>query len=546
MPAQPGPEGSPNGTDSLRALPTEILPGHGGLTGPHRRQSPAPERWPNGRERGHEANRRLASKLYWTATSCCVALFIVASLMIPRTVELHGGGSSNVEQQYLKERGSNPGSTLQSIKDIVVNIILYLPLGVSVALALASRRPRLLSIWLLFGTLLGAAVEYMQLFFFGRISDWVDVVSRTVGYLFGFACIAVACRFFGLRAELLLGLDEQAALNPGIRRLISARFVYLCLFALALFFPFNISMSPHAIFDQLHLDRGGTMNLILDPFFSLQHLALTGRRIGLQLLALIPLALVSSMIELRRGRFSFSAAILPVVLFAVITESAKVFIPLRTTDSAIIFISTLIGIMGAVFVWSVNALRHTTPTSPCRRDPECHAAARRRWFAIGAASYFVVVGAVSWAPYRFEKDVNVFRIKAMSFFLHRTAKLERRGNTGASQITRNTRHPTQRLARGALLFFPAGLLMTGLLFAYLPRRGRIWIALAASFFATLITLFVVSARLALADTSISFGEVFAAVLGTLFGACLMWLGAANPALARLIFGTETTRWMRAA
>jgi glycopeptide antibiotics resistance protein len=81
--------------------------------------------------------------------------------------------------------------------DFVQNILLFFPLGV--VLQQAVKRPKVGSI--LYGTLLSAFIEVIQLSALDRTSDYCDIVSNTCGTFFGFlfASHAISTRSKGTK-----------------------------------------------------------------------------------------------------------------------------------------------------------------------------------------------------------------------------------------------------------------------------------------------------------------------------------------------------------
>jgi len=79
--------------------------------------------------------------------------------------------------------------TIHNLKDIAVNVVFFVPLGFFIALAKSpSQKNSRPTIWILFGTIFSSIIEILQPLF-GRYSDPVDIISNTIGYIFGYLII---------------------------------------------------------------------------------------------------------------------------------------------------------------------------------------------------------------------------------------------------------------------------------------------------------------------------------------------------------------------
>jgi len=79
--------------------------------------------------------------------------------------------------------------TTHKLKDIAVNVVFFVPLGVFIALAkVPSQRKYRITSWILFGALFSSIIELFQPYF-GRYSDPYDLISNAVGYVSGYLII---------------------------------------------------------------------------------------------------------------------------------------------------------------------------------------------------------------------------------------------------------------------------------------------------------------------------------------------------------------------
>ncbi len=81
------------------------------------------------------------------------------------------------------------------LTDVVGNVLLFLPVGLTVAGALGRRSPALrLVAAVLFGAVLSAGIETLQLVIPGRATDVDDVIFNALGALLGAVAMVLAAR----------------------------------------------------------------------------------------------------------------------------------------------------------------------------------------------------------------------------------------------------------------------------------------------------------------------------------------------------------------
>lgn len=80
------------------------------------------------------------------------------------------------------------------ITEFTANIVLFVPVGVLIPLALGRVDNRVLSLTILVGVLLSITIELAQFFIPGRVSSVFDVLANTLGTLVGVVCVAVVAK----------------------------------------------------------------------------------------------------------------------------------------------------------------------------------------------------------------------------------------------------------------------------------------------------------------------------------------------------------------
>ncbi|MBN9612937.1 MAG: VanZ family protein, partial [Actinobacteria bacterium] len=80
--------------------------------------------------------------------------------------------------------------------EFAANIVLFVPVGVLVPLAIGSLRPRVLLLAVLVGFAVSFGIEFAQTAIPGRVSDPRDVLSNTLGAAAGVVLLLLARALF--------------------------------------------------------------------------------------------------------------------------------------------------------------------------------------------------------------------------------------------------------------------------------------------------------------------------------------------------------------
>ena len=172
-------------------------------------------------------------------------LFIVYASWTP------GSDGVGGERGYF-QRLDQPSEVFRvhDLRDIATNVLLYIPLGFFLALAISRRKPRFISLWLFGGLVVSLTMEVGQMFI-GRTPDVVDLTTNSIGYAIGYWVVVAGVRFYGLDPSVVLGIarvDEQDARAQSIA---AFRFIYICIYTLIALLPFDVSVSFERIYAQL-------------------------------------------------------------------------------------------------------------------------------------------------------------------------------------------------------------------------------------------------------------------------------------------------------
>lgn len=211
-----------------------------------------------------------------------------------------------------------------NLPDIAINLLLYMPLGFLVAVFLATKlklnSPGIFP-WL--GFFLSVGVEVIQAFI-GRFSDATDVLSNGSGYLLGFLIARAALVRYRINPADLVGLST----------LIRLRFLYLVVVILTALLPLDISFSIVQISGKLQAHGSALPRLIVDPFYHFSNTAEFQYLIS-NLLMFLPLALLSSIVQMRRAQASVLISAVHCLLLGITVEGANLFIQSGRSDIAV-------------------------------------------------------------------------------------------------------------------------------------------------------------------------------------------------------------------
>ena len=369
---------------------------------------------------------------------------------------------------------------LHDLRDITTNVLLYLPFGIFLSLAVCATKPKLITPWLLAGSALSLTMEFLQSFI-GRTSDAVDLITNSAGFIIGFWIAAIGVKYYGLRPAILIGIDPDDESNSRIRTIAALRFLYVCVFFIVALLPFRISVTVSEIYSQLLPDAAGNRSIILDPLFHFREFPGSILKLMLLLLGFIPVAVLTAFLDLYRGRLSILSPIYFCLALAVISEGAQVFIISRTSDIITLPIAVIAGIVGwvAVRYWTKLQDIHAEDSS----QPTYSAYRQRKATAIALISYAIFLCLLAWSPYQFETNRGVIFRKILHQSNIRPFRIHFASRNLSSALD---------LVKESGIFVPMGILIAFFLATYCHnisrKKAAILSAILCSVFAAFLEL----------------------------------------------------------
>jgi glycopeptide antibiotics resistance protein len=388
------------------------------------------------------------------------ALFIVFIIYASWTPSHEGYGAPRKQFRAIE----SPGDVFRvhNLRDITTNVLLYIPLGVFLSLAVCRRKARFLSPWIIAGTVVSLTMEVGQSFI-GRTPDLVDIVTNSIGYIVGFWLVVAGVRFYGLDPVVFLGFDPEEVQDSKTQSIAAFRFIYICIYVLIALLPFDISVRLSEIYAQLLPDDMGKIKIILKPTYTLSNWQDNGLKLTLELLGLLPVGAMTAFLNGVRGRLSAFTAVFTCVWVALFCEVAQMFIMSRTTDIVIIPIAIIAGIMG----WGLVKVWFSVQGAD---TPEVRETEQSNWrpLVVALVGYALVIGFFAWSPFNFETDLRAVARKV----IYESNLVPLREHFGTRSLA-----SAVDIVKETGLFVPFGLLLSLLVFEIRPGLPRMNAAL---------------------------------------------------------------------
>jgi len=430
------------------------------------------------------------------------ASFYLTDFVSPRRAARAGAGELFFLADEFRLRWWN-------LRDIATNILLYMPLGFLVALYLASSNGAISSkVYPWLGFLLSVGVEVIQAFI-GRFSDATDVLSNGGGYLLGFYIARTAVIRYSINPASLLGLATGSHADK-LNTLVGLRFVYLAIVIVTALLPLDISVSMTQIYGKLQAGDGDLPRLIVDPFYHFRH-APDFQYLTLHLLAFLPLAFLSSIIQLRRVQTSLLIPALHCLLLGLTIESANLFVRSGRSD---IIVPVMGFCAGLAVAWiTASLMRQTRQYSGAKQSHEL------QYLLVSAALiYLLFLLSVSLSPYEFELSLRSIRSKLLNDSNFLPFRLHFSARSIASAID---------IVRECILYAPFGALLALWLRNSVFKPGTLVILITAGSAGMGLAVWIEMLQLAVVGRYVDITDVLLATLGGLGGALLAPLFAVD-------------------
>ena len=287
--------------------------------------------------------------------------------------------------------------------DFVANVLLFVPIGIALAGAIAdrSRALALLSAPIVAALAFAAslAIEFGQIFMAGRTPSWYDVVGETTGAALG----ALAWAAAGPRVIVWLRpLVAPAGAVQRARRLLG---VYVAVWAMLHVLPFDFTLRPAELAEKYRAGR-----IVARPFADTPTLLDALLTLGGGAIQAVPVGALAA-ISVSSGSRLASASLLG--LAAILTlEFAQLLVFSRTADTTDLLagaIGALAGVwLGTRWIQNVEAAR---PAAPSERS-----AGVRAWAGVALLVWVIVLVIRHWAPFDFVLTRQMFEARVPQLY----------------------------------------------------------------------------------------------------------------------------------
>ena len=403
---------------------------------------------------------RLAERIFLSLTILFIAFIVFASSILINSPKYKL--KSNVFLQIVSMPSLDYVYAYHDMGDIATNVLFYIPLGLFLSLTVSFRKPRFFTPWLLLGFFLSVSMEVSQ-YFIGRYADPVDLVTNTFGSVFGFWLGVFAIKYFGLRPSAVLGINPDDQMSTKVNTVASIRFLYIAVYLVSTFLPFDLVFDPSAIYAKLHPDKYGQVRLILDPFYHFLHWKHDAEAVTGLFLGLLPVAILTAILHGFRRKLKPAAPMLVCFLLALTCEAGQVLVFSRTSDILMLPLSIAAGFLGwlIALVWFML------------HDWEGYsffesAGQRNRFLLLITAGYFLLLLSGALSPYHFEYSLKAIEQK----LIYQTNLIPLR-----NQLSMRNVETSFWILRNIGAFVPLGLLLTFYFRTHFLTLERPWIIL---------------------------------------------------------------------
>ncbi len=414
---------------------------------------------------------RLAERIFLSLTLFFIAFIIFASCFLTNSPKYKF--KSNVFLQIISMPSLDYALAYHNLGDIATNVLFYIPLGLFLSLTVSFRKPRFFTPWLLLGFFLSAFMEISQ-YFIGRYADPVDLLTNTLGSIFGFWLGVFAIKYFGLRPAAVLGINPDDQTSTKVNTIASIRFLYIAVYLVSSFLPFDLTFHFSHIYAKLHPDKYGQFRLILDPFYHFLRWNHDAEAVIGLFLGLLPVGILTAILGGFHKKLKPLGPVIVCFLLAAVCEAGQVFVFSRTSDILMLPLAIAAGVLGwlIALVWFML------------QDFEGYSffesANHRNMFLLFImAGYFLILLLAILSPYHFEYSLKAIEQK----LVYQTNWVPFR-----NQLEMRNVETSFWLVRNVGAFIPMGLLLTFWMRIHFPLLERLWVISIAGFFCALSVL----------------------------------------------------------
>ena len=297
------------------------------------------------------------------------------------------------------------GSTFQfsptgrlSRSDVLANVLLFVPIGFSLAAARLVDRPgwiallRTALLILPVSLIVSVAAEFLQMFTSDRFPSGLDIVAQTVGTVVGITTWQVIGQeFTNWIREALAAAPHDRASHVLVAAAAAWIFVNLA--------PFDITIDMGDLAKRV---RTGRISLV--PFGQELSWARRGWDVIAETLSALPLGALGVSVMYLRGSRVWPGAFIVGAGIVVAVECVQIFIRSHSADTG----DALLGSAGvAAGVWIGTRVLRRPDVAPVMGRSE-----GASWRAVGVLGLWcVVLAAYHWQPYAFTVDYEAIRLK---------------------------------------------------------------------------------------------------------------------------------------
>jgi glycopeptide antibiotics resistance protein len=298
-------------------------------------------------------------------------------------------------------------------------------------------------------------------YFIGRYADPVDLITNTFGSILGFWLGVYAIKYFGLRPSAILGINPDDQTSTKVNTVASLRFLYIAVYLLSSFLPFDLVFDPSHIYAKLHPDKYGQIRLILDPFYHFLRWNHDSEAVTGLFLGLLPVGILTAILHGFRKKLKPAAPMFVCFLLALACETGQVFIFSRTSDILMLPLAIAAGILGWLIALVWFMLQDWEGYSFFENVDH-----RNKFLLFIMIGYFLLLISSALSPYHFEYSLKAIEQK----LIYQTNFIPLR-----NQLDMHNIDASFELVRNVGAFVPLGLLLTFWLRIHRFDLKRSWI-----------------------------------------------------------------------